>query len=241
MKWFCGRGRTRRSRRGERLLACLIRMLHGYDDIRVRSIIIMPGRVHRDATYEAISCGTDWQRPRAVSKRTLPKHKTGRVCSVSPQTASVIGVTEVLNTAVADGILQKHAHAATHPGRHDSRSSRGLGVHCTPECQRNYSFVAVQVNASMVGIVKSLDVALAGNNLEKMAETMDKFESQFETLDVQTVSRPLLHLPVPSHPRSIRFPKHSVEVITKFHSQHEVLGVQSSGVDGSPTPCHKQP
>jgi hypothetical protein len=40
----------------------------------------------------------------------------------------------------------------------------------------------------MVGIVKSLDVALAGNNLEKMAETMDKFESQFETLDVQTVS-----------------------------------------------------
>ena len=45
-----------------------------------------------------------------------------------------------------------------------------------------------QVNASMVGIVKSLDVALAGNNLEKMAETMDKFESQFETLDVQTVS-----------------------------------------------------
>jgi hypothetical protein len=39
----------------------------------------------------------------------------------------------------------------------------------------------------MVGIVKSLDVALAGNNLEKMAETMDKFESQFETLDVQTV------------------------------------------------------
>jgi charged multivesicular body protein 1 len=43
-----------------------------------------------------------------------------------------------------------------------------------------------QVNASMVGIVNSLDVALAGNNLEKMAETMDKFESQFETLDVQT-------------------------------------------------------
>jgi charged multivesicular body protein 1 len=43
-----------------------------------------------------------------------------------------------------------------------------------------------QVNASMVGIVKSLDVALAGNNLEKMAETMDKFETQFETLDVQT-------------------------------------------------------
>lgn len=39
----------------------------------------------------------------------------------------------------------------------------------------------------MVGIVKSLDVALAGNNLEKMAATMDKFESQFETLDVQTV------------------------------------------------------
>jgi len=43
-----------------------------------------------------------------------------------------------------------------------------------------------QVNASMVGIVSSLEVVLKGDNLEKMAETMDRFEQQFETLDVQS-------------------------------------------------------
>jgi len=42
------------------------------------------------------------------------------------------------------------------------------------------------VNKSMAGIVKALDKALAGNNLEKVAQTMDMFEKQFENLDVQT-------------------------------------------------------
>ena len=42
----------------------------------------------------------------------------------------------------------------------------------------------------MVGIVKSLEGVLKGDDLEKMAETMDKFEQQFETLDVQSVRRP---------------------------------------------------
>ena len=42
------------------------------------------------------------------------------------------------------------------------------------------------VNKSMVGIVSALDRALANNNLEKMATTMDQFERQFENLDVQS-------------------------------------------------------
>lgn len=42
------------------------------------------------------------------------------------------------------------------------------------------------VNRSMVNIVGALDRSLAGNNLEKMAETMDQFERQFENLDVQS-------------------------------------------------------
>ena len=42
-----------------------------------------------------------------------------------------------------------------------------------------------QVNKNMAGIVKSLDRALASNNLEQVSATMDKFESQFESLDVQ--------------------------------------------------------
>ena len=43
-----------------------------------------------------------------------------------------------------------------------------------------------QVNKNMAGIVKSLDRALASNNLEQVSATMDKFESQFESLDVQS-------------------------------------------------------
>lgn len=42
------------------------------------------------------------------------------------------------------------------------------------------------VNRSMVSIVGALERSLAGNNLERMAETMDTFEKQFESLDVQT-------------------------------------------------------
>lgn len=42
------------------------------------------------------------------------------------------------------------------------------------------------VNKSMAGIVKSLDRALQANNLEQVSETMDKFEQQFESLDVQS-------------------------------------------------------
>jgi len=41
------------------------------------------------------------------------------------------------------------------------------------------------VTKSMASIVKSLDKALASNNLDKVAETMDQFERQFENLDVQ--------------------------------------------------------
>lgn len=42
------------------------------------------------------------------------------------------------------------------------------------------------VTKSMAGIVKALDRALASNNLDKVAATMDQFERQFENLDVQS-------------------------------------------------------
>jgi charged multivesicular body protein 1 len=41
------------------------------------------------------------------------------------------------------------------------------------------------INKSMSQIVKTLDSALKSNNLEKVASTMDQFEKQFESLDVQ--------------------------------------------------------
>ncbi|CAN0282925.1 unnamed protein product [Lampetra fluviatilis] len=43
-----------------------------------------------------------------------------------------------------------------------------------------------KVTKSMAGVVKSMDAALKSMNLEKISALMDKFESQFETLDVQT-------------------------------------------------------
>merc|ERR1712144_195043 len=42
------------------------------------------------------------------------------------------------------------------------------------------------VNKNMAGIVKSLDRALKTNNLEQVSSTMDQFEQQFESLDVQS-------------------------------------------------------
>ncbi|KAG8004217.1 Charged multivesicular body protein 1b [Nibea albiflora] len=46
--------------------------------------------------------------------------------------------------------------------------------------------VASRVSKSMSGVVKSMDATLKSMNLEKISALMDKFENQFETLDVQT-------------------------------------------------------
>ena len=43
-----------------------------------------------------------------------------------------------------------------------------------------------KVTKSMAGVVKSMDATLKTMNLEKISALMDKFEHQFETLDVQT-------------------------------------------------------
>ncbi|NXT17631.1 CHM1B protein, partial [Syrrhaptes paradoxus] len=48
------------------------------------------------------------------------------------------------------------------------------------------SFTSFQVTKSMAGVVKSMDATLKSMNLEKISALMDKFEHQFETLDVQT-------------------------------------------------------
>jgi charged multivesicular body protein 1 len=42
------------------------------------------------------------------------------------------------------------------------------------------------ITRSMAGITKALDKALAANNMEKVAGTMDLFEKQFENLDIQS-------------------------------------------------------
>lgn len=43
-----------------------------------------------------------------------------------------------------------------------------------------------RVTQSMAGVVKAMDAAMKSMNLEKISGLMDKFESQFEDLDVQS-------------------------------------------------------
>jgi charged multivesicular body protein 1 len=43
-----------------------------------------------------------------------------------------------------------------------------------------------KVTNSMAGVVKAMDAAMKGMNLEKISGLMDKFEQQFEDLDVQS-------------------------------------------------------
>lgn len=43
-----------------------------------------------------------------------------------------------------------------------------------------------QVTSSMAGVVRAMEAALKSMNLEKIAQLMDRFEQQFENLDVQT-------------------------------------------------------
>lgn len=43
-----------------------------------------------------------------------------------------------------------------------------------------------KVTGSMAGVVKAMDAAMKGMNLEKISGLMDKFEQQFEDLDVQS-------------------------------------------------------
>lgn len=47
-------------------------------------------------------------------------------------------------------------------------------------------FASLQVTQSMAGVVKAMDSAMRSMNLEKISALMDKFEKQFEDLDVQS-------------------------------------------------------
>uniref|UniRef100_A0A7R9WN54 Uncharacterized protein n=1 Tax=Pseudictyota dubia TaxID=2749911 RepID=A0A7R9WN54_9STRA len=43
-----------------------------------------------------------------------------------------------------------------------------------------------QVTSSMKGVVRGMDKGLSSMNIEQLSATMDKFEAQFEDLDVKT-------------------------------------------------------
>jgi len=45
-----------------------------------------------------------------------------------------------------------------------------------------------KVTQSMAGVVKAMDAAMRAMNLEKVSQLMDRFEKDFENLDVQSAS-----------------------------------------------------
>ena len=45
-----------------------------------------------------------------------------------------------------------------------------------------------RVTQSIAGVTKAMDSAMRSMNLEKISQIMDKFEKQFEDLDVQTTT-----------------------------------------------------
>lgn len=49
-----------------------------------------------------------------------------------------------------------------------------------------YFFRIFQVTRNMSGVVSALDKALASMDLEKVSKVMEKFEKEFEELDVHT-------------------------------------------------------
>lgn len=61
--------------------------------------------------------------------------------------------------------------------------NRGVFLVLHYECGYNVYF---QVTQSMAGVVKAMDSAMRSMNLEKISALMDKFEKQFEDLDVQS-------------------------------------------------------
>jgi len=53
-------------------------------------------------------------------------------------------------------------------------------------CRVQSAVTTRKVTASMSGVVKAMDSAMRSMNLEKISGLMDKFETQFEDLDVQS-------------------------------------------------------
>ena len=64
-----------------------------------------------------------------------------------------------------------------------------LKKHELYESKADYQYVQIQVSKNMGSVVKALDKAINSMELQKITAVMDKFESQFEGLDVRTSVR----------------------------------------------------
>ena len=96
-----------------------------------------------------------------------------------------IGLNFIRMAARVDAVAQRVQTALT---MKQVQRSREKGRR-TKEQKKMFSLcgaVLGQVTSSMQGVVKSMDAAMKSMNLVKISALMDKFEKQFEDLDVQT-------------------------------------------------------
>ncbi|RXM95816.1 Charged multivesicular body protein 1b [Acipenser ruthenus] len=109
----------------------------------------------------------------------LPQGQTGSVGTsvASAEQAIQKGNTEVARIHAENAIRQKN----------QSINFLRMSARVDAVAARVQTAVTMnKVTKSMAGVVKSMDSTLKSMNLEKISALMDKFERQFETLDVQT-------------------------------------------------------
>ncbi|CDZ98608.1 vacuolar assembly protein did2 [Phaffia rhodozyma] len=102
-----------------------------------------------------------------------------------------------------------------------------------------------QVTGSMASVVKGMDKAMEQMNLEKISSVMDKFESQFTDLDVQTSYMESTM----SSTSATTTPQDQVDLLMQkvadeagLEVQHELMGKSTSGVEKNlePVPATKE-
>jgi len=96
---------------------------------------------------------------------------------------------EKVKKAIAKGNMEVAKVHAENAIRNKSQSLNYLRMSARIDAVASRIQMAVgqrKVTESMAGVVKNLDSAMKAMNLEKISALMDKFEKQFEDLDVQS-------------------------------------------------------
>uniref|UniRef100_A0A7S2XV96 Uncharacterized protein n=1 Tax=Fibrocapsa japonica TaxID=94617 RepID=A0A7S2XV96_9STRA len=89
--------------------------------------------------------------------------------------------------AIADGIPQAAQIYAQNAIREQNQSLKLLQLSARIDAVASRLDMAVrqqQISGAMVGVTKGMDKAMKSMNLEKISAIMDKFEKQFEDMDV---------------------------------------------------------
>lgn len=124
------------------------------------------------------------QPPTTPQKQTQNKHRSSVKCE-KDEKAERLKVKKSIEKGNMEGakIYAENAIRKKHEQLNYLRlASRLDAVVSRLETQAKMNMV----NKNMAAITKNLEKALASNSIEKIAETMQQFEKQFENLDLQT-------------------------------------------------------